>query len=126
MDPGDTATFQLELWITAPDATPIAVGGDFGSVGASPTSEIIRWTIVMNHLGALTITNQASNTVTVDQLNQALAGLNINFPSGMLGDAHVYLVGRWISTTAASSTGIVLQFAAGTTITTMALINVTP
>jgi F0F1-type ATP synthase membrane subunit b/b' len=125
MTSGDTATFRLELWISAPGGT-VNPGGNFASVTASPLTEVIRWTIVMDHLGALTITNQANNTVTVEQLNQALAGLNINFPSGMLGNAHVYLVGRWISTTAASSTGIVLQFDAGTTITTMALINVTP
>ena len=126
MTAGETATFRIELWITGTDASPIAVDGNFGSLTAAQFQERARWTVVLDHLGAVTITNQAGNPITAAQLNQELASLTVNYPSAYLGDAHMYLVGRWISSTASPTTGIVLNFTSDTTLAIMALINVTP
>jgi hypothetical protein len=126
MTAGETATFRIELWITGTDASPIAVDGNFGSLTAAQFQERARWTVVLDHLGAVTITNQAGNPITATQLNQELASLTVNYPAAYLGDAHMYLVGRWISSTASPTTGIVFNFTSDTTLAIMALINVTP
>lgn len=126
MGAGETATFRIEMWITGPDGTPIDAAGNFGALTASQFQERARWTVVLNHLGAIAITNQAGIPVTTEQFNQELASLTVNYPLAYIGNAHKYLVGRWISSTASDTTGIALAFTSDTTLAMMALINVTP
>lgn len=130
MAPGDTASFELEVWYTAPDASPVASGGNFGSVGVTAyqvaASGARDWSIILDNTGAIDIKSElvtGNPTITNDELNDEIGLQNIKFPATALGASHIYLVGRWIGTTAASSTGIVLRFTTGTTLTATNLLN---
>lgn len=130
MGAGETANFELEVWYTNPDASPVALGGNFGSVGVTAyqvaTSGALDWSIILSDTGSITIKSEiisGNPTITNDKLNDEIGLQNIKFPSAALGAAHVYLVGRWIGTDSASSTGIALRFTTNTTLAVTNLIN---
>jgi hypothetical protein len=130
MGSGETANFELEVWYTNPDASPVALGGNFGSVGVTAyqvaTSGALDWSIILSDTGSITIKSEiisGNPTITNDELNDEIGLQNIKFPSAALGAAHVYLVGRWIGTDSASSTGIALRFTTDTTLAVTNLIN---
>jgi len=128
MGPGETASFELEVWYTAPDASPIAIGSNFPP-GATAyqvaASGALDWSIILDNAGNIVINSELlpSTTINNDELNDEIGLQNIKFPATALGASHIYLVGRWIGTTAASSTGIVLRFTTGTTLTATNLLN---
>ena len=130
MGPGQTASFELEVWYTGPDGSPIAIGGNFGSVGVTAyqvsASAQYDWAITLDDAGNITINSEiisGNPSITNDELNEEIGSQNIRFPSAALGASHIYLVGRWISTTAADPAGIVLRFTTSTTLAATNLLN---